>query len=324
MRDGYGREINYLRVSVTDRCNLRCRYCMPEGGVHLKPSEEILRLEEIARLLAVAVGLGLTRIRFTGGEPLVRKNFSYLVARAAALPGVEDLALTTNGVLLADKAEELKRAGLRRVNISLDTLDKDRFFRLTRGGDLAKVKEGIAAALACGLEPVKINVVVTRGFNEDEIEAFANLAREQPLHIRFIELMPVGEAAGLANGFVPVREVLERLRRSLALEPAAVSGSGPASYYRLPGGKGTVGFIAALSQCFCAACNRLRLTADGKLRPCLESDWEVDLRGPLRAGAADEELAGLFRLAVAAKPARHRFGARPLAAGERSMWQIGG
>lgn len=324
MRDGYGREINYLRVSVTDRCNLRCRYCMPEGGVQLKNHDEILRLEEIARLLEVAVGLGLTRIRFTGGEPLIRKNFSYLVARAAALPGIEDLALTTNGTLLAEKAEELRRAGLRRVNISLDTLNREKFAHLTRGGDLERVKEGIAAALACGLEPVKINVVIARGFNEDEVEAFADLSREKALHIRFIELMPLGEAAGIEDGFVPVTAVLERLRRKVKLEPVAVAGSGPARYYRLPGGRGTIGFIAAISQCFCAACNRLRLTADGKLRPCLESDWEVDLRGPLRSGASGEELAALFRLAVEAKPARHRFGMRSPGTGERSMWQIGG
>lgn len=322
MRDGYGREINYLRVSVTDRCNLRCRYCMPESGVRLKTHEEILRLEEIIRLLGVAVGLGLTRIRFTGGEPLVRKNFSYLVASAAALPGVADLALTTNGILLAEKAKELRRAGLRRVNISLDTLDPERFAYLTRGGDLARVKEGIAAALASGLDPVKINVVVTRGFNEDEVEAFAALSLERPLHVRFIELMPLGEAAGQAEGFVPVDELLARLRRVVALEPVEVAGSGPASYYRLPGGRGTVGFIAALSRCFCAECNRLRLTADGKLRPCLAGGREIDLRGPLRAGAGDEELAALFRLAAALKPARHRMGAQPT--GQRAMWQIGG
>ncbi|MBC7346877.1 MAG: GTP 3',8-cyclase MoaA [Clostridia bacterium] len=323
MLDGYGREIDYLRVSVTDRCNLRCRYCMPATGVKQKSHEEILRLEEIVSLLEVAVGLGFKRVRFTGGEPLVRKNFSYLVARTASLPGIEDLALTTNGTLLAEQAAELRRAGLKRVNISLDTLDGEKFARLTRGGNLERVKEGVAAALRYKLEPVKLNVVITRGFNEDEIEAFAALTRQEPVHVRFIELMPLGQATEL-NGFLPATEVLARLEQSVPLEPAAVPGNGPARYYRLAGGKGTIGFIAAISQCFCARCNRLRLTADGKLRPCLESEHEVDVRGPLRAGATREELAALFRAAVAAKPARHRLGRRTPRQDARAMWQIGG
>ncbi|MBC7337180.1 MAG: radical SAM protein, partial [Clostridia bacterium] len=210
--------------------------------------EEILRLEEIVSLLEVAVGLGFKRVRFTGGEPLVRKNFSYLVARTASLPGIEDLALTTNGTLLAEQAAELRRAGLKRVNISLDTLDGEKFARLTRGGSLERVKEGVAAALRYKLEPVKLNVVITRGFNEDEIEAFAALTRQEPVHVRFIELMPLGQATEL-NGFLPATEVLARLEQSVSLEPAAVPGNGPARYYRLAGGKGTIGFIAAISQC---------------------------------------------------------------------------
>lgn len=324
MRDRWGRRINYLRVSVTDRCNLRCHYCMPEGGVTLRPPEEILRLEEIARLVEVAVGLGINRIRFTGGEPLVRKNFPYLVASTASLPGVEEVALTTNGTLLAPKAEELKKAGLARVNISLDTLNPEKFALLTRGGDLGSVLEGISAALRWGLEPVKINVVIYRGFNDDEIEAFAALAQDQPLHVRFIELMPVGEAAELSGGFLPVAEVLDRLKTTTALEPATVPGNGPAYYYRLPGGRGTVGFIAAVSEKFCRTCNRLRLTADGKLRPCLDSDYEVDLKGALRSGASRQELAALFREAVAAKPPAHRFGHARRHQDCRPMWQIGG
>ncbi|MGB9886157.1 MAG: GTP 3',8-cyclase MoaA [Moorellales bacterium] len=324
MRDRWGREINYLRISVTDRCNLRCRYCMPEEGVERKSHEEILRLEEIVRLLEVAVRLGLTRIRFTGGEPLVRRNFSYLVSRAAALPGVEDLALTTNGVLLAEKAEELRQAGLRRINVSLDTLNPEKFAYITRGGDLARVWAGIEAALSLGLEPVKVNVVIFRGFNEEEVEAFAALTRERPLHVRFIELMPVGQATDDGYRFIPVEEVLHRLSRLTPLEPVTVAGNGPAQYYRLPGSKGTVGFIAALSRPFCSNCNRLRLTADGQLRPCLESNFQVDLRGPLRSGASEEELAECFYRAVAAKPWRHRFGHRAAEERRGGMWQIGG
>jgi cyclic pyranopterin phosphate synthase len=297
---------------------------MPEEGVERKSHQEILRLEEIVRLLEVAVSLGLTRIRFTGGEPLVRRNFSYLVSRAAALPGVDDLALTTNGVLLAEKAEELRQAGLRRINVSLDTLDPEKFAYITRGGDLARVWEGIEAALSVGLEPVKVNVVIFRGFNEEEIEAFAALTRERPLHVRFIELMPVGQAADDGYRFIPVEEVLHRLSRLTPLEPVTVTGNGPAQYYRLPGGKGTVGFIAALSRPFCSACNRLRLTADGQLRPCLESSFQVDLRGPLRSGASEPELAELFRKAVAAKPWQHRFGHRGAEERRGGMWQIGG
>ncbi|MCR4420487.1 MAG: GTP 3',8-cyclase MoaA [Clostridia bacterium] len=323
MRDRWGRNINYLRVSVTDRCNLRCRYCMPEEGVERKSHEEILRLEEMVRLLEVAVGLGLTRIRFTGGEPLVRRNFPYLVARTAELAGIEDLALTTNGILLAEQAADLRRAGLRRVNISLDTLDPEKYAFITRGGELTRVWAGIEAALAVGFDPVKINVVIFRGFNEEEIEGFARLTQERPLHVRFIELMPLGAANG-DYPFLPATEVLARLGRVARLEPVRVAGNGPAEYYRLPGGKGTLGVIAALTRPFCATCNRLRLTADGQLRPCLESDFQIDLRGPLRAGAGEAELAGLFRQAVAAKPRQHRFGCRAGKAEEAGMWQIGG
>jgi cyclic pyranopterin phosphate synthase len=297
---------------------------MPEEGMRLKTHAEILRLEEIVYLVEVAAGLGLSRIRFTGGEPLIRRNFAYLVSQVAAIPGINDLAMTTNGIMLTKYAEELRQAGLRRVNISLDTLDKEKFSYITRGGNLDDVREGIAAALAYGFDPVKINVVITDGLNEGEIEAFAELSREQPLHIRFIELMPLGQATEMNGGFVPVAAVLERLHQVTTLERVAVPGSGPAHYYRLPGAKGTLGFIGAISQCFCATCNRLRLTADGKLRPCLESDWEIDLCHTLRTGASREEVSSLFRLAVAAKPGRHRFGDRYHGVSERAMWQIGG
>lgn len=324
MRDVHGRDINYLRVAVTDRCNLRCRYCMPEEGLELKSHRDILRLEEIVHIVKVAAKLGLNKIRLTGGEPLIRKNLDYLIRELTALPGIEDLALTTNGTLLEQKAHDIKQAGLNRVNISLDTLNPDKFSFMTRGGDLKRVLAGVEAALACGLDPVKINVVITRGVNEDEVEAFAALSHQKPLHIRFIELMPLGQAAGLNARFLPVAAVQERLERVADLVPVEVPGNGPARYFRLPGAKGTLGFIAALSQCFCSECNRLRLTADGKLRPCLESDWEVDLIEPVRSGATEAELAGLFEAAVAAKPKQHGFGMHRRAADERAMWQIGG
>jgi cyclic pyranopterin phosphate synthase len=336
--DQYRRPINYLRVSVTDRCNYRCLYCMPETGFAFKPHQEILRYEEIVRVVRVATELGISKVRLTGGEPLVRAGIDRLVADLGALPGVDDLSLTTNGALLARHALALKQAGLRRINISLDTLDADRFHRMTRHGYLNEVLDGIRAAEAAGLEPVKLNTVVVRGFNDDQVASIARLTLEHPWHVRFIELMPVGSEEGCLPGvcdgsscghsFVPVAEMRERIQAELgALIPAEaareVVGNGPAKYYRLPGGAGSVGFISAVSEHFCERCNRLRLTADGFLRPCLMADGEIDLKTPLRAGASDEEIGALIRQAVAQKPERHHLGEhqRPLV---RGMAQIGG
>ena len=267
---------------------------MPAEGVSLKTHEEILSLEEIFQLVELAVSLGFSKFRLTGGEPLVRKGILSLVERMASLDGVRDLSMTTNGLLLAQYAGELKKAGLQRVNISLDTLKKDRFSYITRIGQIERVFQGIEAALAAGLEPVKINVVVVRGFNDDEILDFASLTRAA-LHIRFIELMPIRESDGTAvQKYLQIAEIKKVLARHDRLLPVQVEGNGPADYVRLPDSKGTIGFIGALSRHFCRTCNRLRLTAEGKLRPCLQKELEFDLRAPLRQGADREALGGVY------------------------------
>jgi cyclic pyranopterin phosphate synthase len=306
VEDAFGRHINYLRVSITDRCNLRCRYCMPATGVSLKSHEEILRLEEIVTLVQAATQVGIRRVRLTGGEPLVRKNVVTLVRELAKLPALEEISLTTNGLLLNFLALSLKEAGLTRVNISLDSLRAERYRYITRGGNIKNVWLGIRAALAAGLTPVKINVVVVRGFNDDEILDFARLARQEPLHIRFIELMPIGTAATRGVTYVPVAEIRQKIAQHFSLQPLEeLLGNGPAQNFRVDEGRGSVGFIGALSEHFCHRCNRLRLTADGKLRPCLHWGAEIDVRTPLRLGASQEELVQLFRQAVAAKPKQH-------------------
>lgn len=326
LRDGCGHEIEYLRISVTDRCNLRCRYCMPAEGVPFRPHNEILRYEEIAQVTRAAVGLGITKFRLTGGEPLVRRGIVELVAMLARIPGVQDLAMTTNGTLLSHYAEALARAGLRRVNISLDTLDEEKYAQLTRGGRLADALEGIRSAERAGLSPVKINTVVVRGLNDDEVVALARLTLEHPWEVRFIELMPVGHEGQYFQGkAVPGAEVARRIGAALGeLTPVeGARGSGPARYYRLPGAKGTIGFITPLSEHFCAQCNRIRLTADGHLRPCLLADGEIDVKAALRRGASLAEIQALLLQAVAAKPDGHHLHEESLPA-SRGMSEIGG
>ena len=324
LQDNLGRRIDYLRISVTDRCNLRCLYCMPAAGVPLVDRGGILTLEEIARLIEAGTQAGIRRVRFTGGEPLLRKGLPGLIRAVAGLSAIEDIALTTNGVLLADMAGELKAAGLSRVNISLDTLRPERFAAITRGGDLDQVWRGIEAALETGLAPVKLNAVLMRGVNDDEVEDLARLTLDFDLHVRFIELMPIHYAAGWApDHLVTAAGVKEKLAGWGDWQSAAgPPGGGPARYFRLPGAKGTVGFIPALSDHFCGTCNRLRLTATGSLRPCLYHGAERDVRDLVRAGAALDELAAAFREAAAAKPAGHQ-----LDGGwqdQRSMSQLGG
>jgi len=322
--DAYNRPISYLRVSVTDRCNLRCIYCMPPEGVPWRPREEILRYEEIETVVRAAASLGITKIRLTGGEPLVRKGLVDLVAMLARIPGIDDLAMTTNGTLLARYAQRLKAAGLGRVNVSLDTLKPERFRRITRLGELSDVLEGIAAAKKAGLVPVKINTVLMRGINDDEVVDFARLSYAPDWHVRFIELMPVGGSLDWRAYYVPMKEVRRRIEEALGeLMPAKIRGSGPARYYRLPGAKGTIGFITPISEHFCRHCNRLRLTADGKLRPCLLSDYEIDLRTPLRQGASVETIKALIIEAVHNKPERHHLD-KGLSPHERAMSEIGG
>lgn len=308
MQDAYRREINYLRVSVTDRCNLRCVYCMPGEGVRSTSHQEILRLEEIERLVRAAALVGVKKIRLTGGEPLVRKGLEYLVNRISVIPGIDDITLTTNGLLLPPRIEALKEAGVKRVNISLDTLRADRYREITRGGDLSEAWKGINSALEAGLHPVKLNTVIIRGFNDDEVEAMARLTIIKPLHIRFIELMPVGSANSWATGrFVAAAEIMSIINSKVGqMHPAKQpEGGGPARYYRLDGAEGTIGFITSMSEHFCHICNRLRLTSAGGLRPCLYDGREVDLKTPLRAGAALEDLAGMIKHAVYLKPDRH-------------------
>jgi len=324
--DNFNRPISYLRVSVTDRCNLRCVYCMPSQGIPWRPHDEILRYEEIETVVRAAAELGINKVRLTGGEPLVRQGIVNLVAMLSRIPGVDDLAMTTNGTLLARYAEELKAAGLKRVNVSLDTLRPERFRTITRLGELSDTIEGIAAAKEAGLLPVKINTVVIRGLNDDEVVDFARLTRAADWHVRFIEVMPLGNNADWAgNGYVSMSEVRERIERELGeLIPAKPGiGGGPARYYRLPGAQGTIGFITPISEHFCYQCNRLRLTADGKLRPCLLSDYEIDLRTPLRQGATVEEIKRLIIEAVRAKPERHHLSEHIIPQG-RAMSQIGG
>lgn len=330
-RDSFGRTINYLRVSVTDRCNLRCVYCMPQEGVAWKPHADILQYEEIARVVGAAVRLGIDRIRLTGGEPLVRPHIWRLVEMIRSFPGVMDISMTTNGTLLAQQAEGLARAGLRRVNISLDTLRPDLFRRITRGGDLEQLWAGVAAAEAAGLSPIKFNAVVVRGVNDGELADLARLSIDHPWHMRFIELMPVSNGGEWGEGFpspgeryVPMEEIRARVEQLGELQPGKVSaGAGPAQVYRLPGALGTVGFISPVSEHICQSCNRLRLTADGRLRSCLLSEREVDIRTPLRSGLSDEELQDLIWRAILNKPSGHHLaqGEKPR---DRVMSQIGG
>ena len=274
------RRVDYLRLSVTDRCNLRCVYCMPPEGVPPRRHDEILSYEELLAFAAAAVRLGIVRVRVTGGEPLVRKGLVGFVESLAALDGVTDLALTTNGILLPQYAAGLRAAGLRRINVSIDSLDPERYATLTRGARLADALAGLDAALDAGFAPVKLNAVLLAGV-DDEVERFVELAREREVHVRFIEYMPVDRRLGVPGDFVPAGAVLERLRRRYDVEAVdGPYGVGPASYFRVPGARGTVGFIAGVSDHFCARCNRLRLTADGRLKTCLFSapERELDVR----------------------------------------------
>jgi cyclic pyranopterin phosphate synthase len=324
---GSDKAIDYLRVSVTDRCNLRCVYCMPAEGVPPKSHDDVLRYEEIARLVRVAAGLGISRVRLTGGEPLVRRGIADLVAMIATIPGIDDLSMTTNGTLLARHAAELARAGLRRVNVSLDTLDPARFRALTRLGNLEDALAGIRAAAEAGLTPTKINVVIMRGGNADEAAAFARRTVTDGWNVRFIEIMPIGEGAhASAAQYVPSAEIRAAIEAELGpLEPAELPGNGPARYWRVPGAPSAIGFISPISQHFCGACNRLRLGADGKLLPCLFTppEAEIDLRSPLHGGAGDAELADLFRRAMAAKPDGHHLDQRAVPTC-RLMSRVGG
>lgn len=333
MKDIHGRKIDYLRISLTDRCNLRCIYCMPEDGVCSMAHDEILTLEEIEAIVRVAAELGFKHIRLTGGEPLVRKGVVDCVREIIRTPGIERVAMTTNGILLPKMAQDLKDAGLSRVNISLDTLDADQYRFITRRGDLEGALAGIDAALAVGLNPVKVNAVVVRSLNQDLL-AFAKLSLDRPLHVRFIEYMPVGESSGVdgcgwgPDDEIPSEEVVRIVSEQAEAEGLGplkpvrgktADGWGPARYFEFEGAQGTVGVISPMSRHFCSECNRLRLTADGKLRPCLFSDLEYDVRTPVRAGDMDGVRQAILE-ALGHKPEDHydKVGT------DRKMSQIGG
>jgi len=323
--DCFRRPINYLRISVTDRCNLRCIYCMPVAGLTLMPHEDILSYEEIYRVARAAAETGINKIRITGGEPLARLGLSELVAMVASIDGIDDVALTTNGTSLGNYAAELKAAGLKRVNVSLDTLKPDKFRYITRGNsEVNEVLAGIETARSVGLDPVKINVVVMKGINDDELTDFAMKTVDDGWHVRFIECMPfVGEGI-MADRFTPVADMKKSLESLGTLAPCPMSvGNGPAKYFRLPGASGTIGFITPVSEHFCFQCNRLRLTSDGKLRPCLLAEDEIDLRQPLRDGVSTDGLKRLIAEAVARKPLRHHLPDGRVPKG-RSFGQVGG
>ncbi|HKK28215.1 MAG TPA: GTP 3',8-cyclase MoaA [Gemmatimonadota bacterium] len=326
MKDQFGRRIDYLRISVTDKCNLRCTYCMPVEGLEWVPRAELLTYEEITEIVRQMADMGLERIRLTGGEPLVRTDLPDLARMLSSVPGIEDLALSTNAVLLPRFAEELRDAGVRRVNISLDTLRRDRFEEIARrpARFFDATLEGIEAAEAVGFDPIKINTVMMRGLNDDEFEAFAAVTRDRPWHVRFIELMPVGRNLHLTERFVPASEMLERVASLGDVEPVeGPPGNGPARYFRYPDAAGTVGVITPLSHNYCDRCNRMRLTAEGGLRTCLFGEHEVDLKTPLRETG---EIRDAVRRALAGKPERHylQLGSDRGSGGLAALSEVGG
>ena len=329
LQDSHGRSISYLRVSLTDRCNLRCRYCMPDGGVHKLDHGDVLSYEEILRVAEAAAVLGMNKLRLTGGEPLVRRGVVDFISRLTGIPGINDLRLTTNGVLLPDMADDLLKAGVRRINISLDSLNPAVFKYITGRDEHRKVMEGLDVALSAGFEKIKINCVVIRGINDNEIPDLASLARDKKLDIRFIEFMPLGHLPfWSADKFMSTNEIKDRLKPLGELIPLERKKSeGPARVFQWPGALGQIGFISPLSDHFCSECNRLRLTADGKLRLCLFSDREIDMQGPLRDGMDIAGLARILHQSVLLKPKGHNLGQENEAVeseGERFMNLIGG
>lgn len=326
MRDGFGRRIEYLRISVTDKCNLRCVYCMPEEGLPWLRRDALLNYEEITEIVSIMAPLGLRKIRITGGEPLVRRDLHFLVRMLARVPGITDIALSTNAVLLEEQAEELRNAGVNRLNVSLDSLVPERVDAISRRpGSAEQIFRGLEAAEAAGFSPIKINCVVMRGRNDDEIEDFARISRERPWHIRFIEVMPTGENLGVsADEYVSSDEMLARIAKIGSLEPVAgPGGNGPARYYAFPGAPGTIGIITPMSHNYCDTCNRMRLTADGQLRPCLFGAIQTNLRDPLRRG---EPIEPLIRETLRIKPERHWLvqGSDKGSGGLLALSQVGG
>jgi cyclic pyranopterin phosphate synthase len=325
--DTFGRLHDNLRISVTDRCNIRCFYCMPEDNVKYAPRAEILSFEEIERFARIAVSMGVTKIRVTGGEPLVRKDLPMLIAKLCAIPGVRDIGLTTNGVLLARQAQALYDAGLRRLNVHLDTLDRERFHKITRRDDLGKVLEGIDVAQRMGFGPIKINAVAVKNLVEPDIVPLVRYGREHGIEVRFIEFMPL-DAQGLwaRENVLSADEIIETLSREIAplVETPDRDPRAPATEYQFADGIGSVGFIASVTRPFCLNCNRVRLTSDGKLRYCLFAIEETDVRALLRTGAPDTEIAATIRATVHKKWLGHEINAAKFVAPPRPMYAIGG
>jgi len=325
--DTFGRRHDNLRLSVTDRCNIRCFYCMPEKDVHYVPRPEVLSFEEIERFARIAVGLGVRKLRITGGEPLVRRDLHILLGKLASIDGVDDIALTTNGVLLAEQVRDLYRAGLRRLNVHLDTLDRQRFINITRRDELHRVLAGIERALELGFGPIKINAVAVKGLVEPDIVPLARFARERGIEVRYIEFMPL-DAQGLwdKRKVLLAEEILEILTREVG--PLEVTPDpdprAPALAYRFADGVGRIGFIASVSRPFCLNCNRIRLTADGMLRYCLFAIEETDVKGPMRAGASDEEISRIVAETVQAKWIGHEINQARFVPPPRPMHAIGG
>lgn len=323
MKDNQGRKIDYLRISLTDRCNLRCRYCMPAEGIPLMEHQEILSYEEILEVVKAMAKLGVEKVRLTGGEPLLRKNICYLIKEIKKIEGIKDVAITTNGFLLDAMLEDLIEAGLDRVNLSLDTMDEETFYKITRYKGFDKVKRGLIRALEKGIK-VKINVVPLKGYNDEELVELACLTQKYDMDVRFIELMPIG--CGKDFESIPNEAILHKIKEEgIGLEPLSKDyGNGPAVHYKLEGGKGAVGFISALSHQFCSQCNRVRLTAEGFLKLCLHSKEGIDLKKCLRQGSHDGELVNVIEEAIRVKPTQHYFNQENKNEDQRSMNQIGG
>ena len=325
MRDGTGRIIDYLRISVTDRCNFRCKYCMPPEGVHLQAASEMLTYEELLRIITILAEEGITKIRITGGEPLVRKGIVEFISRIRTIKTIEDLSITTNGSLLANMAAELRAGGLDRVNISIDTINFQRFTSLTGNNMLMNTLMGIEKALEVGFHPIKLNVVLIDALHAEDVYFFIDLVRRSAIDVRFIEYMPLRRCNIKAGFSIDEIKALINGAGYGILVPNAVLGNGPAKYYKLPHFMGSFGFITPMSQHFCYECNRIRLTADGKFKLCLLSDKEIDVKSALRSGASDEIILGLFHRALAEKPAAHRLKEYDSETGlARGMSQIGG
>jgi len=310
--DPFGRTIEYLRLSVTDRCDLRCFYCLPKGFKDFQTPEHWLSFDEIERIVAAFASLGLKRLRITGGEPLLRKDLPQLAARLSALPHIEDLSLSTNAVQLGKQAAALSQAKISRINVSLDSLQAERFRHITSGGKLDKVINGLMAAKQVGFSPIKINMVVMKGVNDDEVEDMVHFCIEHDFTLRFIETMPIGDTGrGAQDHFVDLSQVRKKLEQKFNLIPGVMPGGGPARYAQVAGTDLRIGFITPLSQHFCETCNRVRLSVDGQLYLCLGQHDKADLRTPLRNGINDRELQDLITLAIQQKPERHEFKEKP-------------